>query len=234
MKMENKVVPSYASTNAENKERCHVYLLDLYMKKVPKGALSKGAFYFHPVSKVSDIPGSEWCNSIPVGKNMLQKMLPMMCEEAGIARRTNHSLCATGATDMFLANIPEKVTQSHTSHLSLKALWMYENLTDEQHSAACSVLIDRRNVTPPEVLKPIQPLAGPVPSTMVQASSTTHNISVVPSALFGSANCTINVQVFNQASIQNFQGMSTSVTVAVDADDDTFLDSVLVSSDLQV
>ena len=45
---------------------------------------------------------------------------------------------------------------------------MYENPTDEQHSAACSVLADRQNVTPSEVLKPTQPLAGPVPSTMVQ------------------------------------------------------------------
>ena len=60
------------------------------------------------------------------------------------------------------------------------------------------------------------------------------NTSVVPSVLFGSArNCTINVQVF-KASIQNFQGMNTSVTVAVDADNDMFLDSVLASSDLQL
>ena len=60
MKIENKVAPSYASTNAENKERCHVYLLDLYMEKVPKDALSKGAFYLRPVAKVSDICGSGW------------------------------------------------------------------------------------------------------------------------------------------------------------------------------
>ena len=58
MKIENEVVPSYASTNAENKERCHVYLLNLYMEKVSKGALSKGAFYLRPVAKVSDILGS--------------------------------------------------------------------------------------------------------------------------------------------------------------------------------
>lgn len=136
---------------------------------------------------------------------------------------------------MFCANILQKVIRSHTGHLSLKALRMYVNPTDEQHLAACSVLVDRQNVIPPEVLKPIQPLAGPVPSTVVQASSTTHNTSVVQSALLGSArNCTINVQVFNLASIQNFQGMSTLVTVAVDAGDDTFLDSVLASSDLQL
>ena len=73
-----------------------------------------------------------------------------------------------GATDKFRASIPEKVIQSRTGHLLLKALRMYENPTDEQHSAACSVLANRRNVTPPEVLKPTQPLAGPVPPTMVQ------------------------------------------------------------------
>ena len=73
-----------------------------------------------------------------------------------------------GATDKFRASIPEKVIQSRTGHLLLKALRMYENPTDEQHSAACSVLANRRNVTPPEVLKPTQPLARPVPSTMVQ------------------------------------------------------------------
>ena len=39
------------------------------------------------------------------------------------------------------------------------------------------------------------------------------------------------IQVFNQASIQNFQGMSTSVTV--DTADDMFVDSVL-ASDMQL
>ena len=68
MKVENKVVPSYRSANAESKERCHVYLLDLYMKKVPKDVLSKDAFYLRPVAKVSDTPGSGWYTSIPVGK----------------------------------------------------------------------------------------------------------------------------------------------------------------------
>ena len=79
-------VPLYSSTNAENKERCHVYLLDLYMEKVPKDALSKGAFYLRPIATVSDISGGGWYISIPAGKHMLQKMLPIMCEEAGIAR----------------------------------------------------------------------------------------------------------------------------------------------------
>ena len=221
IKIENKVVPSYTSTNAENRQQCHVYLLDRYMEKVPKGALSKGAFYFRPVAKVRDIPGSEWNTSIPVVKHMLQKMLPTMHKEAGIAHQTNHSLRAMGATDMFIQIFQKSVIHSRTGHLLLKALRMYKNPTDEQHSATCSDIVNRRNVTPPEVLKQTQPSAGPVLSTTVQASSTTHNTSVELSAVFGSArNCTINVHVFNQASIRNFQGMSTSVTVAVYTDEE--------------
>ena len=37
MKIDHKVVPLYAVK--ENEDRCHVNLLDLYMKKVPKEAL---------------------------------------------------------------------------------------------------------------------------------------------------------------------------------------------------
>lgn len=51
-------------------------------------------------------PDRPWYSRAPNGKNMLQKMLPTMCEEAGIARRMNHSLRATGATELFHANVP--------------------------------------------------------------------------------------------------------------------------------
>ena len=68
VKIEHKVVPSYASAGAENKERCHVYLLDLYIKKVPSGAPSKDSFYLRPLDNVSDTPGSVWFTSVPIGK----------------------------------------------------------------------------------------------------------------------------------------------------------------------
>ena len=85
-------MPSYASGDAKkNKERCHLRLLNLYMKKVPKDTLGKDAFYLCPLGKVSDAPGSVWYTSVPLGKNMLRKMLPTMCEEVEIVRRTNHS-----------------------------------------------------------------------------------------------------------------------------------------------
>ena len=50
--------------------------------------------------------------------------------------------------------------------------------------------------------------------------------SVAPTTLFGSLqSCTINLQLFNQPSIQNFQGMTVSVSA-----DDTFVDSILANN----
>ena len=61
-----------------------------------------------------------------VGINTMNDMLKM-CDQAGIERRSNHSLRATGASEMFQANLPEHVIQSRTGHLSLKALRTYKS-----------------------------------------------------------------------------------------------------------
>ena len=101
-----------------------------------------------------------------------------ICEDGGIAQRTNHSLRATGASEMFRASVPEKVIQTRTGHMSLKGLRVYEHVTDEQHKAACGVLT-------------------PLPSN--EQVPCRQNETMVNS-LFGNPqmqNCTINVQVFN-------------------------------------
>ena len=108
---------------------------------------------------------------------MLQAMLSKMCEEAGIERRTNHSLRATGDSQMFHANIAEKVIQSRTGHLSLKALRMYENPTDEQHAAACGVLVGAQKTAPSDQV---------MQTTGVRESNMQPVTSTVPAALFGS------------------------------------------------
>ena len=94
MKIENKVVPSYASTNTENKERCHVYLLDLYMEKVPKDALSKDAFYLRPVAKVSDTLGSP--------AFLLEKTCCRRCCQQCAKRLELHTKLTTGCVPRVL------------------------------------------------------------------------------------------------------------------------------------
>ena len=54
--------------------------------------------------------------------------------------KTNHSLCATGATDLYAAAVPEKLIQQRTGHRSLKALRIYERTTGEQKLAVSKIL----------------------------------------------------------------------------------------------
>ena len=46
-----------------------------------------------------------------VGKNKLSLMVANICCDAGIPRRANHSLCATGATTMFQSKVSETIIQ---------------------------------------------------------------------------------------------------------------------------
>lgn len=137
LKVSNKVVPVYANPSAG--ERCLLYLLDLYMSKLPKEAFEKEIFYLRPKRTVpfADEP---WYELAPIGKEKLRNMVRDMCNEAGMEKKSNHSLRATGATQMFASNVPEKIIQSRTGHRSLQALRLYERPSDEQHQAVSNIL----------------------------------------------------------------------------------------------
>ena len=53
---------------------------------------------------------------------------------------TNHSLRATGATELFQSEAPEKVIQGITGHHSVSALQQHERPGDLQLKAACNIL----------------------------------------------------------------------------------------------
>ena len=85
-------------------------------------------FYLRPLPVAPKNPIKPWFYSSPIGKNVLSSMLKTMCVDAGIeGHKTNHSLRATGATEMFKAGVPEKIIQQRTGHMSLKALGVYES-----------------------------------------------------------------------------------------------------------
>ena len=117
--VENKCVPIYR--NREAGERCLVYLLDLYISKIPDEAKEADLFYCRPLQMFAE--SNCWYSRKPRGKHTLNDMVKTMCSEAGIEGHfTNHSLRATGATQLFERNVPEKVIQEFTGHRSVKGL----------------------------------------------------------------------------------------------------------------
>ena len=95
--VKNKLVSVFAVPEAVY--RCNVFLLHLYITKLPKKLLNRMFFYLQPLSNGGSKPGQPWFLKTPVSKNTLAKMIKEMCADAGIGgNKTNHSLRATGAT----------------------------------------------------------------------------------------------------------------------------------------
>ena len=80
-KMDHKTVTIVAKP--EVKERCPVYLLDLYISKLPKGVVDNDLFYCKPMASARLDDSCPWYFNVPIGKNTLSKMVADMCAEAG-------------------------------------------------------------------------------------------------------------------------------------------------------
>ena len=137
LRVKNKTVPLYPTPEAG--ERCPVHILDMYIRKLPSDAKDKDLFYVRPLERIASNPNAPWYSSVPLGKHTLHSKLKNMC--AGIkGHKTNHSLRATAATEMFRHGAPEKLIQERTGHRSLDALRSYERLDEVQHKAVSSIL----------------------------------------------------------------------------------------------
>ena len=96
-------------------------IVRLVYKQKPEDAKSKDLFYLRPLEKVKNDEGV-WYYSAPVGRNKLSKMVSETCKLAEIpGHHTNHSLRATGATELYTAGVPEKIIQERTGHRSVNA-----------------------------------------------------------------------------------------------------------------
>ena len=77
--------------NPEAGSRCHVFLLDRYLSKLPKNAVVKDILYCKPLTVAPSSQDSPWYYAVPVGKNVLGTMVKDMCAEAGLeGKKNNH------------------------------------------------------------------------------------------------------------------------------------------------
>lgn len=212
----NKVVPVYASPSS--RPRCLVYLLDLYLSKLPAGAKDRDVFYLRPAAKVPASPGAPWYERTPVGREKLRTFVASMCQEAGIAPKTNHSLRATGATALFTANVPEKMIKEVTGHRS-NALQLYERPTLQQKQAVSSILVQGNAAfaakAQKENLHPVPVCQAPRGSTQLQQFSN----SVGFNSLFSGLNhCNFVVNVGVMPTVPTITSTPTGTTSATDED----------------
>ena len=131
MRVKGKVVPVYSCQDAGS--RCPIHILDTYLK-----AYESNLFYLRPLAEIPADTSKPWYAAQPIGRDTLQNKLRTMCKLAGSnGSKTNHSLRAAGATQMYDC---EKIIQERTGHRSLDALRMYERTNVEQQQAVSAIL----------------------------------------------------------------------------------------------
>ncbi len=139
LKVENKVVPILATSLGGH--QCHVQILDRYISKLPPAAVEKDYFYCRPLDNLPKDPSAPWFAASPLDKNVLGDMMKDICKDAGIVgSKTNHTLRATGASQLFAAGVLERLIQQRTGHRNVEALRLYERPTEEQQQAVSTVL----------------------------------------------------------------------------------------------
>lgn len=136
---ENKEVPCPAIPDEQ--PRCLVFLMDIYLSKLPPYAFEHDVLYLRPKRTVPSDPTSPWYDNIPVGKNTLSTMVKDMFSEVNIQGKSNHSLRASGATALFQKDVPERIVQKVTGHKSLDALRSYEKISLQQHQNVSKILM---------------------------------------------------------------------------------------------
>ena len=101
LNLENKVVIRYA--RPELGVRCHVYLFQLYLSKLPQSAFEQDIFYMKAKETIPDSLSEPWYAETPVGHNTLDKLLKTMLIDANVnaEKRSNHSLRATAISRMY-------------------------------------------------------------------------------------------------------------------------------------
>ena len=114
--------------------KCHVKILDKYLRVLPADARSKDVFYLKPLKHVPSEADAPWFSSVPIGRNKLNGLLKEMCAEAGIMGNfSNHSLRAYGATTLFQSSISKKLIQQRTGHQTKFFAIVEKNRIEQSH-----------------------------------------------------------------------------------------------------
>lgn len=109
----------------ENDKLKHVELFEKFLSVRPPNV---DRFYLYPSKHWKTT--SYWYTSRPLGKNVTSKMTRLICNEAGIKERTNHSLRATCATRMFEGKVDEQIIMERTGHTSVMGVRTYKRTSD--------------------------------------------------------------------------------------------------------
>ena len=118
------------------------------LKTTDAAMLSKWLALYAAETRKHETSSAPWFSMNPIGRNTLAKMVKEICSDGNIAgHKTNHSLRATGASELYHAGVPENIIKERTGHMSLTGLHHYEHTADSQHRVVSQILQSKEVTT---------------------------------------------------------------------------------------
>ena len=189
--MKPKVVVHRANTT--NPDRCLVRLFQKYEKLTPTDGPAD-SFYLQPLRNPT---WACWYSKKPLGYHTLSNTVSQLCKQVGIkGYKTNHSLRATTATQLYESGVDEQLVMERTGHRSLDGVRSYKRTNDTQREALSDILnrkTPRLEQPHPLALTPANPSQGLHLDLTTNTQANTQNST---SGLFHFTSCsniTINI-----------------------------------------
>ena len=136
----NKVVTQFVKP--ELGDKCHVFLLELHLSKLPNSVFQGDVFYMKLKPCVPDSPADPWYMNIAIGHNTLSSMLKEIAkaESLDVTDKSNHSLRSTAISWMYEGRVPEKLIMEKSGHLSANGMHPYERTSLAQQQTVCDTI----------------------------------------------------------------------------------------------
>lgn len=118
----------------ENKsERCPIRLFKGYLLRRPENAMEPESSFYLTCIPMERVDSMIWFFPRPMGENTLTNLMSMAAKEAGLNRKTNHSVRKTTIKTLRKAGVPRDKIKHISGHKSISSIEAYDDdLSDDE------------------------------------------------------------------------------------------------------
>ncbi|VDI22743.1 Hypothetical predicted protein [Mytilus galloprovincialis] len=126
----------------ENKsDRCPLRLFKAYLIRRPENVMEPESPFYLTCIPMERVESMIWYYARPIGENTLANLMPMAAKEAGMDRKTNHSVRKTTIKTLHKAGVPRDKIKHISGHKSTSSIEAYDDdLSDNEQREYSDVL----------------------------------------------------------------------------------------------